>query len=231
MVFTVGHSVIEFGVRHWHPSFMLSCSFQLLSQLVFFRTFDDDQGLQEQWPPLAERARRESGELHLPPLDTELTGRTQEHAGRKVRNPMVLTPPARIKKKSEISSPIELIRSVRALCEASHLRGLGLHLAREPLALRDGITERAHRVRTAQNVLQGRGRPESRGPGVTDFLHAVGRGTQFTVLLSTSWPTKCRVAFSLYLSNPGSSGSRGEMAMVVLCYQSCSHTSSCCPCL
>ena len=39
---------------------------------------------------------------------------------------MVLTPPARIKKKSEISSPIELIRSVRALCEASHLRGLAL---------------------------------------------------------------------------------------------------------
>ena len=36
---------------------------------------------------------------------------------------MVLTPPARIKKKSEISSPIELIR---ALCEASHLRGLAM---------------------------------------------------------------------------------------------------------
>ena len=81
----------------------------------FFRTFDDDQGLQEQWPPLAERARRESGELHLPPLDTELTGRTQEHSGRKVRNPIVLTPPARIKKKSETSSPIELIRSARSM--------------------------------------------------------------------------------------------------------------------
>ena len=93
----------------------------------FFRTFDDDQGLQEQWPPLAERARRESGELHLPPLDTELTGRTQEHAGRKVRNPIVLTPPARIKKKSEISSPIELIRSVRSMrnVDTLHIHALG----------------------------------------------------------------------------------------------------------
>ena len=120
--------MIEFGVRHWHPSFMVSCSFtvQVLSQLELLRNFDDDQGPQEQWPPLAERARRERGELHLPALDSDVTGRTQEHAGRKVQNPMVLTPPARIKKKSEISSPIELIRSVRALCEASHLPGLAM---------------------------------------------------------------------------------------------------------
>ena len=48
------------------------------------------------------------------------------------------------------------------------------------------------------------------------------RGTQFTVLLTTSWPTKCRVDFSMYLGTPGSLGSRGEMAKVVLCYQSCS---------
>ena len=54
-------------------------------------------------------------------------------------------------------------------------------------------------------------------------------GTQFTVLLSTSWRTKCRVDFSIYLSTPGSSGSRVEMAMVVLCFQSCNHYSSCCP--
>ena len=87
---------------------------------------------------------------------------------------MVLTPPARIKKKSEISSPIELILSVRALYEPSHLRGLAMpvedglnvfspagvpphwrrHPAREPIAFGDGITE------LAQNVLQGRGRPE-----------------------------------------------------------------------
>ena len=39
---------------------------------------------------------------------------------------MVLTPPVRTKKKSEISLPIEHIRSVRALCEVSHLGGLAM---------------------------------------------------------------------------------------------------------
>ena len=45
MLLFVGHSVIEFGVRHWHPSFMVSCSFtvQVLSQLDLLMNFDDDQ--------------------------------------------------------------------------------------------------------------------------------------------------------------------------------------------
>ena len=64
----------------------------------------------------------------------------------------------------------------------------------QPIASRDGITE------WSQNVLQGRGRPERRGPGVGHLLaYAVPGGL-------------------LDLPNtPGSSGSRGEMAMVVVC--------------
>ena len=54
----------------------MSCSFtvQVLSQLDLLRNFDDDQGLQEQWPPLAERARRESGELHFLTLFSRRAG-------------------------------------------------------------------------------------------------------------------------------------------------------------
>ena len=94
---------------------------------------------------------------------------------------------------------IELIRSVRALCgvrrtfvdwhfqsrmdqTTSVHNGLNFFIPSyqgtsalcdgdtrhvQPIALRDGITE------WSQNVLQGRGRPERRGPGGTDFFNPV----------------------------------------------------------
>ena len=73
----------------------------------------------------------------------------------------------------------------------------------QPISLREGITE------WSQNVLQGRVRPERRGPGGTDFFFPVKVRSYGVVEHSLAYAVPGRVDFPIYPYTPGSSESRG----------------------
>ena len=107
MVFTVGHSVIEFGVRHWHPSFMVSCSFtvQVLSQLDLLRNL------------MVTEAYKIDFQLLPKELDVKVAYSTFQHPTRSslrlLKNTQIRDLPRAIRTNSPL---IELVWSIRGFC-------------------------------------------------------------------------------------------------------------------